>query len=419
MKIDVSGVTPYSAGSPPQLPARKNPLEPKAWNALKSKRRSITPGANESLSTTMTLSPAVPTLPEVLKQNGYTTAGFVSAPYVAAHYGYARGMDTYEDISAEYSHRQEARSAIVAPEVTEKALGWLDSHARDRFFLFVHYFDIHYDYIPPPPYDTMFDPDYKGTIDGSNFIERRDINRRMDPRDLEHVLALYDGEIRFTDDHVAKVLERIDRLGLRDSTLVIIVADHGDEFFEHGNKGHHRTVYSEVLRVPFLMRLPKGIGRGSVVDEQVSLVDLMPTILDVIGIDPPEGVEGVSLLPLVRGRPIDREAIYAEFFDKRGFNLQVARRTPAHKTIEHFNRIMHPKRRPIEAYDLASDPLEKRDLAGEEVEWVNGEIASLGAWLEQRWRINREVERASHGANRVEIDSETMQRLKSLGYVGD
>ncbi|RMF21450.1 MAG: hypothetical protein D6760_09430, partial [Deltaproteobacteria bacterium] len=87
---------------------------------------------------TMTLSPAVPTLPEILKKSGYTTAGFVSAPYVAAHYGYARGMDIYEDISAEYSHRQEARSAIVAPEVTKKALDWLDGHAQDRFFLFIH-----------------------------------------------------------------------------------------------------------------------------------------------------------------------------------------------------------------------------------------------------------------------------------------
>ncbi len=368
---------------------------------------------------TMSLRPLVPTLPEVFKKNGYTTAGFVSGPYLAAHYGYARGMDTYEDISAEYAHRQEARSAIVAPEVTEKALGWLDAHAQDRFFLFIHYFDIHYDYIPPSPYDTMFDPDYRGTIDGSNFIERRDVNSRMDARDLEHILALYDGEIRFTDDHVAKVLQRIDRLGLRDNTLVIIVSDHGDEFFEHGNKGHHRTVYSEVLRVPFLMRLPKGIGRGSVVNEQVSLVDLMPTILDITGIDTPRGVEGVSLLPLVRGRPIDREAIYAEFFDKRGFNLQVARRTPEHKTIEHFNRLMHPKRRPIEAYDLSTDPRERHDLAAGRVEWLNGEMARLGSWLEQRWRVHRELERADHGTNRVKIDNETMQRLKSLGYVGD
>ncbi|RMF20012.1 MAG: hypothetical protein D6760_12435, partial [Deltaproteobacteria bacterium] len=357
--------------------------------------------------------------PEILKKSGYTTAGFVSAPYVAAHYGYARGMDVYEDISAEYSHRQEARSAIVAPEVTKKALDWLDGHAEDRFFLFIHYFDIHYDYIPPPPYDSMFDPDYTGSVDGTNFIERRDVNPKMDRRDLEHILALYDGEIRFTDDHVAQVLERIDRLGLRDNTLVIIVSDHGDEFFEHGNKGHHRTVYSEVLRVPFLMRLPRGIGRGSVVEEQVSLIDLMPTILDVVGVEDPDGVEGVSLLPLVRGRPIDRDAIYAEFFDKRGFNLQVARRTHERKTIEHFNRLMHPKRRPIEVYDIARDPEEQHDLAAEPDEDVRAEITQLGQWLEQRWRINRQVERASHGANRVEIDAETMQRLKSLGYVGD
>ena len=130
------------------------------------------------------LSPAVPILGEIMKANGYATAGFVSAPYVAPHYGYARGMDEYVDLSADYGHRREARSEIVSPKLNDLAVPWLEKHKDDQFFLFVHNFDIHYDYVPPPPYDEMFDPDYDGTMDGTNFIERPDVNRRMDRRDL-------------------------------------------------------------------------------------------------------------------------------------------------------------------------------------------------------------------------------------------
>src|SRR5882724_11719654 len=114
----------------------------------------------------------------------------------------------------------------------------------------------------------MFDPDYTGTVDGRRFIERDDISPKMPRRDLEHVIALYDGEIRFTDEHVGRVLDHLKEKGLLDSTVVMIVADHGDEFFEHGNKGHHRTVYDEVLHVPFALHLPHGEHAGEKIDTQ-------------------------------------------------------------------------------------------------------------------------------------------------------
>ena len=325
-------------------------------------------------------------------------------------------MDSYQDLSAQYGHRDEARSAIVSPKLTDLVLPWLEQHRDGPFFLFVHDFDIHYDYIPPSPYDTMFDPDYRGTVDGTNFIERADVNRKMNPRDLAHIVALYDGEIRFTDDHVAKILDKIDELGLRDRTLVVLVADHGDEFFEHGNKGHHRTVYDEVLRVPMVMRLPGLAKPGSVVDEQVSLVDIMPTILSAAGIQPPSGVEGMSLLPMLQGKPSGRSAIYAEFFDKRGFNLQVARRTPGDKVIQHFNRITHPHSEPVEFYDLVGDAREQHDLArGAGRLKARSELTQMAQWLNDRWAVHRRLELES--GNRIDIDDDTMQRLKSLGYV--
>ncbi|HIF63436.1 MAG TPA: hypothetical protein EYG16_10050 [Deltaproteobacteria bacterium] len=369
---------------------------------------------------TNVLDPGIPVLGEIMKAAGYSTAGFVSAPYVAAMYGYARGMDEYLDLSAAHEHRSLARKAIVAPDINANALRWLDQHADEPFFLFLHYFDIHYDYVPPAPYDTMFDPGYEGEMDGTDFIERKDVNRNMPARDLEHILALYDGEIRFTDEHVGRVLARIDELGLRDNTLVIVVSDHGDEFFEHGNKGHHRTLYQEVLRVPLIVRLPDGRWAGESVSRQASLVDILPTIMDVAGLDGPPVMEGLSLLELRAATPRSRErAVYGEFFDKRGFNLQIARRLPTSKTIQHFNRITHPKKAPVEYYDLARDAEEQHDLAEERREELRVELDGMGHWSEQRWRAQQHTLRESQADTRVELDSETLERLKSLGYVGE
>jgi arylsulfatase A-like enzyme len=357
---------------------------------------------------------AIPTLGETLHAAGYRTAGFVSGPYLAGHYGYDRGMETYEDLSARYEHRREARSAVVAPTITEMAERWLETHARERFFLFLHYFDVHYDYIPPPPYDTMFDPDYRGTVDGRNLLKNARVNARMDPRDLEHVKALYDGEIRFTDGYVGKLLDTIERLGLRGRTMVLITADHGDEFFEHGSKGHQRTLYDEVLHVPLIVRLPNGAGAGRTVTDTVSLVDVMPTVLDALGVDGPAGMDGASLVPAMLGQHAEASReVYGEFYNKLGLNVQVARRTTTTKVIQHFNRLLHPSRAPIEWYDLARDPTEQRSGTHEDGPALHSALDGMALGLERLWRSHREVGEAE----RVDIDPATRARLESLGYV--
>lgn len=369
---------------------------------------------------TTTLASSVPTLGEIMKAGGYNTAGFISGPYVAGHYGYSRGMDTYVDLSQGYDHRREARATVASPAINDSALAWLADNHEEPFFLFLHYFDIHYDFIPPAPYDTMFDPDYTGTMDGTGFIERKDVNADMDPRDLEHIKALYDGEIRFTDAHVAKILEKLESYGVLDNTLVLLVSDHGDEFFEHGNKGHHRTVYDEVLRVPFIARLPESKRAGTVVEQQVSLVDVMPSILDVVGLPGPEDMEGQSVFRLEETAP--RKAIYAEFFDKRGFNVQVARRTEDTKTIQHFNRITHPNGGEIELYRHSDDRDELKNLQEDASEQglLQSELSQTRAWLNDRWTAYRGFQsRREDTGQGVEIDDEMAERLKSLGYMGD
>jgi arylsulfatase A-like enzyme len=371
---------------------------------------------------TRVLPESIPTLGEIFHEAGYATAGFVSGPYCGPQYGYGRGMDTYLDLSAEFGGKgAEARGAILSPKINEMGLDWLERlDGKQPFFLFLHYFDIHYDYVPPAPYDAMFDPDYTGTMDGTKFIERHDVHAGMDPRDLEHIVALYDGEIRFTDFHVGKVLDRLREKGLLDSTVVLILSDHGEEFFEHGNKGHHRTVYEEAVRVPFALRLPGGVHARKEIPAQVSTMDVFPTLLDAAGFTLPSDLEGESLAAWLGGKESTREAVFSDFYDKKGFNLQVARRTPERKTIQHFNRITHPKKGPFEEYDLAADPVEKRNLArsGLSPSGVDS-VAVMTRWLDEQWRAYRAFEAAAGGRGSVEIDEETRQKLKSLGYVGD
>jgi len=289
------------------------------------------------------LDASVPTLAELLKRHGYRTAGVFSGPYLEPHWGFGRGFDRYRAAygrkvaaASELADRLRARGPapgsrvsafrayekvkslshrdVNSSEVTAAALGELDGLRASGapWFLFVHYFDAHYDYVPPPPYDVRFDPDYRGTITAEDFLANPRISipnpatpdgfiRRVSDRDLDHLIALYEGEIAWVDAHVGELVRRLDALDLARRTLVIVVSDHGDEFFEHGGLGHHRTLYEEVVKVPLVLRLPGVLPAGAAVPGPVALSDVVPTLLEVLGIDAPPGLTSTSFLALVRG----------------------------------------------------------------------------------------------------------------------
>jgi arylsulfatase A-like enzyme len=275
----------------------------------------------------------------------------------------------------------------------------------------LHYWDVHYDYAPGPPYDTMFDSDYHGPIHGDDFYFNPAVNKRMDRRDLEHVVALYDGEIRLVDDHIGKLRATLERLGLWKNTILVVAADHGDEFFEHGNKGHHRTLYEEVLHVPWVLRVPGGAVAPRRVTEEASIIDIMPTVLGLTGVAQPAGLEGTDFSSMLRGGsngPAGR-TIFAELYRKRSLNVQVAEVTDREKLIHHFNV------RRTEFYDLAADPGEhqRRPLDSGD---GRAFLASLRDWLGVRWQGYRKREKA-HGVHTVEMDAKTAETLRALGYI--
>jgi arylsulfatase A-like enzyme len=242
-----------------------------------------------------------PPLAMLLLKQGYTTGAIINAPALAAEFGIDRGFELY-DTTPRWDQR-------LADGTTADALKWLDLNKDVPFFAFVHYFDPHLDYSPPAPYDTLFDPDYDGRL--GNSFERetymqfeRELAREDDPAaiaDWNHIRALYDGEIAFTDVAVGELLKGLEERGLKENTLIVFMSDHGEEFFEHKGFEHGHTLFDELIKVPLIFSLPGTLPEEMRISDQVRLLDLVPTILDIMNVDVATHLEGVSLAPLISG----------------------------------------------------------------------------------------------------------------------
>jgi arylsulfatase A-like enzyme len=362
------------------------------------------------------LGPRTDTLPVWLKRKGYYTGGVVSGPYMHRSYGFDRGFHEYDDA---LSVVEDPHSIITSPGIHAKALDFLDRNGGRPFFLFLHYWDVHYDYNPPPPYDTYFDRTYTGSLDPSDFEHNTDINRDMSPRDLQYLVSLYDGEIRYVDDHIGMLVQELSRRRLLEETILVITSDHGDEFYEHGEKGHSHSVYGELVDVPLIIRLPGASGNG-VIDRPVALIDIPPTILRLLGFKPDlKQVEGRSLLGMMRGDPKVREApIWSE--TQRG--RKVKETLPTGRPLRSLRlgqykylRYEAGDRGPAieEYYDLAADPGERSPVPEPELKARGFPPLSdhMNAWLEY-WRERHK------GGEDAEVNPELMKALKKLGYAG-
>ncbi|MFT7678978.1 MAG: hypothetical protein ACI8QC_002977, partial [Planctomycetota bacterium] len=181
------------------------------------------------------------------------------------------------------------------------------------FFLFAHFFDAHDPYVSPEPYHSQFDPDYTGPIDGMRVTSPDSpVRADMDPRDLHNLIARYDGGIRYVDDQVGQLLDKLDALGLADNTLVIVTSDHGEEFFEHGHKTHRRQLHAESIEVPLILRWPAQLPAGRVVAGSAGIVDITPTMLAAAGTGLGHACAGQNLLPSAKGAQLERHDYLSE-----------------------------------------------------------------------------------------------------------
>ena len=365
------------------------------------------------------LGPDAVTLAEALADHGYLTAGFFSGPYLHPVFGLAQGFETYGDCTSygalledeavdqwamdpgimRRSHRD-----VTNPIVTGEVLSWLAS-ARQPFFLFVHMWDVHFDFIPPPPYDSLFDPDYQGWVTGEDFFFDPRIHRGMAARDLAHLVALYDGEIRWTDEHLGRIVARLEDGDLLDRTVVVITGDHGTEFFEHGDKGHRKTLFDEVIRVPLVVRFPPALPAGVRVQAQTRAVDVAPTILALAGVRDQRLGSGPSLVELVNTGARHTLPAVSELFSV-GRSLRAVR-TPRWKVIHDLEQ------RAVLAFDLSLDPAERRPQARLD---QGGWPARLATCRDVTEALAARTGELPASARSGELPTEVLEQLRALGY---
>jgi len=232
------------------------------------------------------LDPATPTMPVLFNSAGYRTAGFFNVDLLSEDFGFHRGFNTY-------SCRENGNG--MAGVTVEQAVEWLETtvlESTDSFFLTIHLFDVHDPYDPPSPWDMIYsETGAEGGIEWTVTPE----GAVADTSQYSQMIDMYDGEIAWVDDRLAFLFEQMREMGLAENTIIVITADHGDEFLEHDYIGHGRTLYQETVHVPLIMTGP-GITEGEVIQRETGQYDILPTVLKLSGIETPKGVEGVSIL---------------------------------------------------------------------------------------------------------------------------
>jgi arylsulfatase len=350
------------------------------------------------------------TLAQLLREEGYRTGGFVSGPYLHRAYGFDRGFDVYAhcmDYVVEVTPegrvanllraRQLSHRGITGPAVDEEIGEWLDGiPPGEPYFLFAHYWDPHYDFEPPFPWDTWLDPDYGGRFRAIGFLNNRRISPDMPAERKKRLHDLYRGEIRYTDGWIGALLDRVEARGETGRTLVIVVGDHGEEFFEHGEKGHRNNLYEETLRIPMIVSLPGLFAGGRMIAEPVSLVDVWSTV---------EGLLGRA--PSAEGQGVDLGAVLARSVPRDGIVAELHRDLIAFVTAG-WKAIADREGGGGELYSLDDDPGERRDLRETEGETYGRLMSELESTRHDRF--------APEDLPIPALDEGTEERLRALGY---
>jgi arylsulfatase A-like enzyme len=361
-------------------------------------------------------------LSEAFAGAGFETVGIYSGPFLSPTYGFDRGFDRYTSCESEATATLQGQAAWTSShsdrtnaKVEETFDAWMRTRSARPFFAFIHMWDVHFDYIPPDPYASMFDTGYAGPLDGRD-IAGAGFPLTASPADVAHLMALYDGEIRYTDDTIGRLLAALEKAGALADTLVVITADHGDEFLEHGGKGHQRTLFEEVIHVPLIVWSKAGLSGGRVVEQPVSLIDVAPTILEIMKLPALPAADGRSLAALLRGGALEDRPVYSELYASRTGKLKAASiRQASTKVVYDAPSEASSRQAPSgwRTYDLAADPRETRpaEAAADAVPRV----------LLQSYVTAAEAAIAEHAAsaaiNERVLPDDLLQKLRTLGYV--
>lgn len=373
------------------------------------------------------------TMAEILAEHGYLTLAVVAnGAYVTREVGMAQGFQLFDprlpvlclpDRGDHYLRRGIRRllTPLVwtgrldlrtrsAGQITREAIALAEqAHGRRQpWFLFLNYMDAHTPYAPPPPYDTMF-PGRMRELTRDRYFEivERVFGRGepITPVELEHLISQYDGSLAYLDAELRRLVGRLKQLGIYDNTLVVITSDHGEAFGKHFLLGHQRSLRQHQLWIPLLVRYP-GQRAAQRVENRVSQVDLLPTVLDALGIGAPEGLDGHSLL---RSELSSRQSVFAEaYLDSENKALRPDYPDREVAVFSGDLKLISRSNGEIELYDLAADPAENHNRYDSADPRAAELLAALELWLRSN-PLRVEL--------RTQPDAKTLERLRALGYV--
>lgn len=348
----------------------------------------------------------VETLAERLWAAGVDTRAVITNGNVSHQFGLGQGFGEYKRLGEEQSRES---MHVLSDELNQWGLYLLQQHAVARgdqpFFLYLHATDPHAPYTPREPFASRFASGVDRTLGSlDSFRRRREGEAPSDESVRDQLLALYDAEVAWTDHQLGVLIDELRERGLWDDTLFVVIADHGEEFLDHGHWEHGRTLYDEQLRVPLMIKPPSGVGTPRRVAGPAGHVDLAPTILDALGVDyDPAEFDGMSLWPVLAGATDQSTGAtslsHLELSDESLRSVVAGR----WKLIEDLRR----ERKIL--FDVERDAAELDQLLQEEP-------LRAGVLSQERRRLERTLEAES--AEELELDEETKKQLEALGYAG-
>ncbi len=421
LRADHTSLTEGSGMITPQIErlASEGAYFPQAFSQSSWTRTSVTtylsslyPWVHRVMSHEDKLPPSIPYLPEILRREGYHTTFIANNVTIEPEtWGFDRGFDRTKVVYQTPGYdAAEDRAEFVWKNILKPCL---DDPGGVPFFLYLHELNPHDPYDPPAPFDRMYDPDYAGSIDGStDTLDAVSKHRKeISPADLRFINSLYRGEISYMDRFLGHILDYLKDSGLDETTLVVFLADHGEEFMEHGRLRHAQSLYEEVLHVPLIFSLKGVIPPGARPSETARLIDLPPTLLDLLGLEIPAEMQGRSLLPemLSSGEEGDEQPAFASLGLGDHDWLSVR-----YRNWKLIGRKIGDQSRRWFLYNLQNDPKEQVNLWGSHPAIGKG----LRKLLEIRMAEDRQHSLMQPDVEPVEsIPEEQMEALRAMGYV--
>ncbi len=381
------------------------------------------------------------TLAQQLRAAGYITASVVANPFAGRITGLDRGFDYLEEWAVVQRYRTDAHDRATDSEAVNKIVfPWLEQHKDEPFFLYAHVTDPHAPYRPPAGFEEKFanpketpefDRNYKrlggkNPYAGGTVISRAGCKQAgVNPDQfIRRAIDRYDGEILHNDSSLEQLVGKLKQLGVLDNTLIVVVSDHGEEFWEHGWTSHGHSLYQELTHGVFLMWNPKLIPAPGRVREPVQLIDVMPTVLDLVGAPIPDVVEGESLAPFAKGQPFQRRGpvMTSRFADPKAKKIGFVpeNRIDAVALLDGNWKLIYREKgkevgvSKVELYDRRSDRGDTKNIAAQNPQQVDRMMTEIGKWMDVQKQIRKFL---GQGA-RATLDPRTLERLRSLGYIG-